>query len=60
MRMDTPWAEQYRGSGRFTGSLRAAPVYDNRGDVAPGWVWVGDMTPDEFWAEVERQSIGRE
>ena len=45
----TPWAEQYRGSGRFTGKLAEEPVYTNMGDVAPDWTFVGDMTEEEFW-----------
>lgn len=44
----TPWAETYRGSGRLTGRLAADPVYTNLGDVAPGWVYVGDYTEEEF------------
>jgi len=51
----TPWAECYRGSGRLTGRLAAEPVYQDNGDVAPGWTWVGDVTEAEFFDEFEEQ-----
>ena len=47
------WAETYRGSGRFTGRRAAEPVRDNRGYLAPGWTFIGDMSNDEFEAEFE-------
>ena len=50
---DTPWAECYRGSGRLTGRLAAEPVRTARGDVAPGWTWVGGMTFADFEDEQE-------
>lgn len=58
----TPWAEEYRGSGRLTGRLSGEPTYMNTGEVAPGWVWVGDMTEGEFFSQFEREEethIGR-
>lgn len=51
----TPWAEEYRGSRRLTGRLSAEPTYMNTGEVAPGWVWVGDMTSDSFDAQFEKE-----
>jgi len=51
--MGTPWAECYRGSGRLTGRLAESPVYCSNGDVAPGWVWHGDKTEEEFYALFE-------
>ena len=47
------WAEVYRGSGRFTGRTSDEPVRMDNGDVAPGWVWVGNMSEEEFWAGFE-------
>lgn len=49
------WAETYRGSGRLTGRLADEPTYTNTGEVAPDWVYVGDMTEDEFYADFEKQ-----
>lgn len=51
----TPWAEEYRGSGRLTSRLSGDPTYMNTGEVAPGWVWVGDMTIEQFNAQFERE-----
>lgn len=53
--LGTPWAENYRGSGRFTGKLSTEPVYQANGDVAPSWAYVGDQTKAEFYADFEEQ-----
>ena len=53
----TPWAEQYRGSGRLTGHVAAEPTYMNTGEVAPGWLYVGEMTENVFW-EMAAQDAG--
>lgn len=55
----TPWAEQYRGSGRLTGQVAAEPTRTNTGEVAPGWMFVGDMTEAEFWDMAESEQITR-
>lgn len=55
----TPWAEEYRGSGRLTGHVAAEPVRTNTGEVAPGWVYVGEMTEAEFWDSAESEQISR-
>jgi len=51
--MANEWAEVYRGSGRYTGRRADEPVRMTNGDVAPGWVWVGDMSEEQFAAECE-------
>ena len=51
------WAEVYTGTGRFTGYRADEPVRMDNGDVAPGWVWVGDMTEEEYWDAVEADSL---
>jgi len=56
--LGTPWAEEYRGSGRLTGRVASHPTRTNTGDVAPGWTWVGDMTEEDFWAQAEKEQIG--
>lgn len=53
----TPWAEEYRGTGRLTGHVAPEPTRTNTGDVAPGWRWVGDMTEQEFWGMAESEQI---
>jgi len=55
----TPWAEVYRGSGRLTGQVSDQPTLMNTGDVAPGWIFVGDMTEEQFWECAEAENIGR-
>jgi hypothetical protein len=48
----TPYAEKYMGSGRYTGRLTDAEDFE-RDPMNHGYV--GDMTENEFEAEVERQ-----
>ena len=55
-----PLAQTYRGSGRLTGYTAPEPVYMNTGEVAPDWVYVGDMTLTEFdnaFEEEEREHL---
>ncbi len=51
------YAKTY-SSGRFTGELRDAPVYQDNGDIAPNWVYVGDRSEAQFWAEYKAQEHG--
>lgn len=53
----TPWAEEYRGTGRLTGHVAAEPTRMENGDVAPGWAFVGDMGEDDFWAMADAEQI---
>ena len=55
----TPWAEEYRGTGRLTGQVAAEPTLTDTGDVAPGWTFVGHMTEKDFLAQAEKEQIGR-
>lgn len=55
----TPWAEEYRGSGRLTGHVAAEPTRMNIEAVAPGWVWIGDMEEEKFWEMAEAEQISR-
>jgi len=52
-KLGTPWAECYGGSGRLTGRLAESPAYCSNGDVAPGWVYHGEKTEEEFYALFE-------
>ncbi|HUS83494.1 MAG TPA: hypothetical protein VM013_09610 [Dehalococcoidia bacterium] len=48
------WAEIYTGSGRFTGTLSDQPGSTMAdGEPAPNWVWVGNMTQDQYEEEFE-------
>ena len=49
------YAEIYIGSGRFTGYRTDEPTRDNTGAITPNFVYVGDMSADEFNEEFERQ-----
>lgn len=53
------YAEIYVGSGRFTGYRTDEPTLTNTGEVAPNFVYVGDMTEEEFSAEFEAQQPQR-
>lgn len=49
------YAEIYIGSGRFTGSRTDEPTLTNAGEVAPNYVYVGDMSEEEFIQMFEEQ-----
>lgn len=53
------YAEVYIGTGRFTGYRTDEPTLDNNGNVAPNFVYVGDMTDEEFGEEFEAQQPQR-
>jgi len=42
------YAEIYMGSGRFTGRRSSEPTRTDRGDPAPNWVYVGNMSDEQF------------
>lgn len=55
--LGTPWAELYRGSGRLTGRVAAEPTRTDTGEVAPGWMNVGELSETAFWDMAEADQI---
>lgn len=52
------WAEIYKGSHRLTGRRANEPTRCANGDIAPGWVFVGDMSEAEFSAQFVLEEHG--